>query len=159
MPLRRKKLAFSAVASIAAFSAVSIVWKRIPQLPLDRPYFCFNPLFSSRRCLPDATMAVIEQQMRPAIDVLTATATDLQKLLTAGTLRSLDLVDIYLDQIQRHNHQGLQLNAMISVAPREDLLRRAAELDIERQNGSLRGPLHGIPVTVKVSGSAAKRPQ
>lgn len=83
------------------------------------------------------------------IDVLTVTASELQKQLTAGTTSSLELIKIYLDQIDRHNHKGLNLNAIISTAPLDKLTTRAEELDRERKSGLSRGPLHGVPIIVK----------
>ncbi|KAI0388266.1 amidase signature domain-containing protein [Xylariaceae sp. FL0594] len=87
----------------------------------------------------------------PPMDVLTATASELQGLLETGHVRSVDLVGRYLSQIEEHNHKGLKLNAMISTTPRETLLRIAGELDREREEGRVRGRLHGIPITIKDS--------
>jgi Amidase len=84
------------------------------------------------------------------VDVLTATATHLRSLLEKGTVSSADLVAQYLQQIERHNHQGAKLNAMISTVPRELLLETAKELDRERAAGKVRGLFHGIPIVVKV---------
>ena len=83
-------------------------------------------------------------------DVLTTTATELHLLLESGTISSVDIVELYLSQIERHNHAGLGLNAIISVAPKRLLLQRAQELDQERATGRTRGPLHGLPIIVKV---------
>jgi hypothetical protein len=84
------------------------------------------------------------------VDVLTATCSELQKLLTEGEIKSTDLVDLYLAQIEKHNHQGLKLNAMISTTHRSKALAIAEALDRERAAGKVRGPLHGIPLSVKV---------
>ena len=86
----------------------------------------------------------------PKFDVLAATAADLQALLNRGVLSSAEIVDTYLAQIEAHNRQGLNLRAIAAVAPREIVLRRARELDQERQFGRVRAPLHGIPVILKV---------
>ncbi|KAK0644982.1 putative amidase [Lasiodiplodia hormozganensis] len=82
-------------------------------------------------------------------DTLTATATSLSNMLRAGSLTSVELVDVYLAQIERHNRKGRQLRAIISVAPRYHLFAIARRLDDERRAGRVRGPLHGIPVVVK----------
>ncbi|TGO31342.1 hypothetical protein BPAE_0001g02420 [Botrytis paeoniae] len=82
-------------------------------------------------------------------NVLTATASDLRQLLQGGKVSSVQLVDLYLSQIERHNHRGLKLNAMISTAPKKILLNIAKSLDDERAAGYIRGPLHGSPVTAK----------
>ncbi|KPM44909.1 hypothetical protein AK830_g1647 [Neonectria ditissima] len=51
------------------------------------------------------------------LDVLRASAADLCRLLEAGETTSVELVDIYIQQITKHNHQGLKLNAVISTLP------------------------------------------
>ena len=86
----------------------------------------------------------------PPFDVLTATAAELQERLKDGTLTSVEIITTYLAQIEKHNHAGAKLNAMISVAPRELVLTAAANLDRERSRGRIRGSLHGLPVIVKV---------
>ncbi|PNP44102.1 hypothetical protein TGAMA5MH_04387 [Trichoderma gamsii] len=81
------------------------------------------------------------------IDVLTATAEELQQLLSSSAdITSKHLVQVYLSQIKRHNDY---LKAIISIAPESLLLERADMLDEERKNGKLRSPLHGIPILVK----------
>lgn len=84
------------------------------------------------------------------LDLLTATVGDLRQFLTRGEVNSVDLVKKYLDQIDRHNHRGMMLNAVISTAPEEIVLRQALNLDRERAEGRVRGPMHGIPVIIKV---------
>jgi amidase len=86
----------------------------------------------------------------PPFDPLVATASDLQKLLDDGDITSEDLVNIYLAQIEKHNHHGMKLNAIISTAPRATVLTAARALDQERRVKGKRGPLHGIPVILKV---------
>lgn len=84
------------------------------------------------------------------LDLLTVTSTELRKLLINRSVTSVDLVNSYLDQIQHHNHKGLRLNAMISVADRDRVRWTAQNLDREREQGRIRSPLHGIPITFKV---------
>lgn len=86
----------------------------------------------------------------PPFDVLTATASELQDRLKAETLTSVEIVTTYLAQIEKHNHAGAKLNAIINIAPRELVLKAAESLDRERRAGKLRGPLHGLPIIVKV---------
>jgi amidase len=85
----------------------------------------------------------------PAFDVLSTTAAQLQSLLTSGKITSVQIVETYLSQIQKHNHSGARLHAIIATAERGVVLAKAAALDEERRNGKLRGPLHGIPIIVK----------
>ena len=83
----------------------------------------------------------------PHIDVLTADAKLLQNFLDKGSISSVNLVDLYLAQIQKHDGY---LHAMLSMPPQDALRTTAAKLDDERLKGQLRGPLHGVPVIVKV---------
>ena len=85
------------------------------------------------------------------IDVLTATAPQLQQGLRNGSLTSAMIVQAYLAQIKRHNHADANLNAMISVPESQILLSTARSLDAERSAGQVRGPLHGIPIIIKAA--------
>ncbi|KAI1317387.1 putative glutamyl-tRNA amidotransferase subunit A [Xylariaceae sp. FL0255] len=90
------------------------------------------------------------RNMAPAIkfNLLTADLKTIQTLLQQRQVTSRSLVTSYLGQIRKHD---ADLHAMIQVAPSELLLKRADELDREREDGSLRGPLHGVPIIVKDS--------
>lgn len=83
------------------------------------------------------------------INVLTATARELQERLRNGTSTSVEIVRAYLDQIDRHNLKGANINAFISLAPTAKLLEIASELDDRRARGDVLSPLHGIPILVK----------
>ena len=83
------------------------------------------------------------------VDLLTIDAKGLQCLLGRGEITNLDLVRRYLAQIQRHDGK---LRAMIKVTPSDILEETAKSLDRERAAGRLRGPLHGIPIIIKVGG-------
>jgi amidase len=83
----------------------------------------------------------------PKLDVLTATASDLQRAYAEGSLSVESAISQYLDQITACNRY---LKAVISVAPTETLLERASFKDKERAEGRARGPLHGVPIIVKV---------
>jgi amidase len=92
-----------------------------------------------------------QRKMEPAFNVLTATADELQHMLspTSSTAPKIDskyLVKQYLTQINRHDNY---LRAVISTAPKSLLWKRADWLDQELAVGMIRSPLHGIPVIVK----------
>ncbi|KAI5923337.1 amidase [Camillea tinctor] len=73
-----------------------------------------------------------------------ATIDDMQAAMANGTLTSVELVTCYMIRTYQTNeyiHSLLQLNP--------DALAIAAGLDAERRAGHVRGPLHGIPFTVK----------
>ncbi|KAI0098026.1 putative glutamyl-tRNA amidotransferase subunit A [Nemania sp. FL0031] len=82
------------------------------------------------------------------IDVLRADIKTLQILLHNQQTTSRHLVDSYIRQIQAHD---AYLHAMIQITPVDLLHHRADELDRERTAGHSRGPLHGIPIVIKVS--------
>lgn len=68
-----------------------------------------------------------------AIDILTATASHLRSLLEFRAVTSVDLVDICLAQIKRHNRQRAKLHAMISVADQTTLGQIAQKLTTKGQ--------------------------
>ena len=85
-----------------------------------------------------------------SLDLLTLDAAGLQSLLEKNEITSVKLVRLTLAQIGQHDKAGIRLNAMISVMPESMLLYTAAQLDRERKEGRVRGPLHGIPIIIKV---------
>lgn len=87
-----------------------------------------------------------------ALSLVSASAADLQDLLSTDRLTSVELVKVCLQQIENNDRQGPNLRAMISISPQERLLKRAELLDNERRAGHVRGPLHGIPIILKASG-------
>jgi amidase len=81
----------------------------------------------------------------PLFDALTATAHELQAQMAAGALKSTDLVREYVWRIEQHNGR---LRAVAAYAPHA--MARAREMDERRAAGEACGPLHGIPVLIKV---------
>ncbi len=75
------------------------------------------------------------------------TALELASLIRSDAASSVQIVRDHLDQIKRHNGQ---LQAMVSIFE-EQALTEAAACDHEAQQGHFRGPLHGVPVTIKES--------
>lgn len=57
------------------------------------------------------------------------------------------LTEYYLDRIEKIDKNGPALNAVLTVNP--DALEIARALDEEMQKGTVRGPMHGIPVIIK----------
>jgi amidase len=72
---------------------------------------------------------------------------ELNQRMDRGQLNSVTLVRHLLQRIERLDKQGPAINAIIELNP--DALEIAKSLDRERQNGHVRGPLHGIPVLLK----------
>ena len=80
----------------------------------------------------------------PPFSVVEASIPELQQALADGRVTSRQLVLQYLARMGLHQNR---LNAVASVNPRA--LEEADQLDRERAQGRLRGPLHGIPVALK----------
>ncbi|KZT54945.1 amidase [Calocera cornea HHB12733] len=81
---------------------------------------------------------------KPLPDLYYATIDDLQYGMGNGTFTAVHLVKAYLGRIAETNPL---LHAVIETNP--DAISIAAGLDAERANGTVRGPLHGIPIIVK----------
>jgi len=73
-----------------------------------------------------------------------ASIDDIQQQLSSGRLTSRQLVHCYLERISTVNPY---LHAVIETNP--DIYAIADQLDQERAEGQIRGPLHGIPILVK----------
>ncbi|KAK3314451.1 amidase signature domain-containing protein [Apodospora peruviana] len=73
-----------------------------------------------------------------------ATIDEMQKAMAKGTLTSVQLVQCY---ILRNYQTDNYINSLLQFNP--DALAIAAKMDAERKAGTVRGPLHGIPFTVK----------
>lgn len=85
-----------------------------------------------------------------SFDIYTTSVTQVQQMFASESLRSEDIVNAYMDQIDKHNFNGMNLRGLITVAPRSLALKQARNLDNERKSTGSRGPMHGIPVVVKV---------
>lgn len=72
-------------------------------------------------------------------------ATDLLVKLRSGEVSSVQLVDLYLERIERLNPR---VNAVVTLDA-EGARTAAREADAKRARGEEVGPLHGLPMTVK----------
>ncbi len=75
------------------------------------------------------------------------TIDELQEKMQAGVYTSAMLTDLYLQRIAAVDKDGPALNAVIEINPDARVI--AEQMDRERKEGKLRGPLHGIPILVK----------
>ena len=80
-------------------------------------------------------------------DVAERSIEELQAAQTQGIVSAYQLAQAYLARIAAFDQRGPALNAILRINPQA--LRQAAALDLERRGGSVRGPLHGIPILVK----------
>jgi hypothetical protein len=81
-------------------------------------------------------------------DLFEVTVDEIQHLYSSEAFTAEEYVQFCLDQIQVTNPY---LEAVIETNP--DALKIARQMDHERKNGRVRGPLHGIPVLVKDVGA------
>lgn len=78
------------------------------------------------------------------VDVTTMNIEELLEAMDKGYLNSETLVNIYLERIEEYDDMFNSINQL-----NENAIAQARELDKERENGKLRGRLHGIPILVK----------
>jgi amidase len=83
------------------------------------------------------------------------TITQLREMLESRRTTTRQLVDQYTARIQWLDETGPRLGHVLEVNP--DARDLAAELDSERRNRRLKGPLHGIPVLIKDNIATADR--
>ena len=76
-----------------------------------------------------------------------ATIEDLRAGMESGKYTARSIAEMYLKRIEAIDQNGPTLRSVIEVNP--EALDIADQLDQEREQGNLRGPLHGIPVMLK----------
>src|SRR4051812_33486414 len=96
-----------------------------------------------------ALVAAVRGQSRPhaaapPFRIVEATIPEMREALDKGRLTSRELVSQYLIRLALYEHR---LHAALAVNPHA--LEEADQLDRERADGKVRGPLHGIPVALK----------
>lgn len=95
---------------------------------------------------PVETQAPVEQ-VDPATLLDTASIRELRGYLDAGAFTVADLLQASLARIEEIDGGDISVNAIITLNPDAETI--AAELDAELLAGTVRGPLHGIPVLLK----------
>ena len=78
------------------------------------------------------------------VDIRKSTIDELATLLGGGGVSAVELLNSYIQAIQSEDED---YNAIAFLNP--DAEKIALELDNERRNGFVRGPLHGIPILLK----------
>ena len=95
-------------------------------------------------CDPSSNVDVVHSVN---FEVAEATITELHDNLLKGQVSSLDLVNAYLDRINKYDKNGPKLNSIILLNPNAQ--EQAITLDREREEKGMRGLLHGIPILLK----------
>ncbi|MCH1572124.1 MAG: amidase [Longimicrobiales bacterium] len=83
----------------------------------------------------------------PSFELDEVTVTELQAAMASGERTSRSITELYIGRIEALDAQGPELRSIIELNP--DALELADQLDAERAAGTVRGPLHGIPVAIK----------
>lgn len=87
-------------------------------------------------------------------DLLTGTASAMSEAMARGDISAVELMTAHFDRVDQINPQ---VNAVIW-QDRDAAMAQAKACDEDRAKGKLRGPLHGIPITVKESFDLAGSP-
>ncbi|MBS1667407.1 MAG: amidase [Bacteroidetes bacterium] len=120
---------------------------------MDRRNFLKNSsllgLSWSASALPSVGFAGTDKdnQYGESFELQEATIDMLQQKMQTGQYSAVKLTKLYLQRIAQVDKSGPKLNSVIELNP--DALSIAANLDLERKAGKLRGPLHGIPILIK----------
>ena len=79
-------------------------------------------------------------------EIVNLDAVALSRAIKAKQVSCVEVMNAYLDQIERLNPR---VNAIVSLRPREDLLKEAADRDAQIARGEYLGWMHGFPHAVK----------
>ncbi len=102
------------------------------------------PLISG--CNPNSSKTTMIKQIDD-FELDEITIEELHKKMNDGIYTSRAIVELYIKRIQQIDKEGPKINSVIELNP--EALAIADEMDNDRKNGKLRGPLHGIPVLIK----------
>src|SRR5215471_16453733 len=113
---------------------------------ISRRKFLGTTALSSAALLSGGFTSLLQRSASAAggFDFLEKSIPELQDAMASGRVSSAELVTDYVQRINSFN--GL-LHSVIETNP--DAISIAKELDRERRNGHVHGPLHGIPILVK----------
>jgi amidase len=128
-----------------------------PELPARRKFIQASLLGASAAVLtPRSALGASSSSVSPAFETKSSagsfgldeiTVAELQEGMTSGRFTAHSIAEKYLERIEAIDKHGPAINSVIEVNP--DALSIAKELDKERKQKHLRGPLHGIPVLIK----------
>ncbi len=86
-------------------------------------------------------------KLTAGLDLEEITVMMLQQKMQSGAETSVSITKAYLKRIEVVDRNGPALNSIIELNP--EAIEIAENLDRERKQGKIRGPLHGIPILVK----------
>lgn len=103
---------------------------------------------------PDARQGAAPTEVG-SFELEEVTIAELGRRMAEGERTSREITGLYLDRIEALDDQGPRLRSVIETNP--DALEIAEELDRERAAGTVRGPLHGVPILLKDNIATADR--
>lgn len=115
-----------------------------PRLILSSALLVIAVVLTASHTRTQAAQLAPNRPQAVTFNVVEASIADMQAALAAGRVTSRDLVAAYMARIAQYEPV---LNATINV--NLNAYSEADDLDRERQQGRVRGPLHGIPIAVK----------
>lgn len=93
------------------------------------------------------TCTILSAPATEAFELDELTIAELQAGMRTGKYTARSIVEKYLARIEEIDKKGPTIKSLLEVNP--DALAIADQLDRERREGRVRGPLHGIPVLLK----------
>jgi len=109
---------------------------------------CTIPFLGIRASVPsDTNEKTASSGNEQSFELEEWTVDELQKAMESGEYSSRQICALYLKRIKEKDQSENGLNSVIELNP--DALLIADQLDLERSEGNVRGPLHGIPVMIK----------
>ncbi|MCF6360529.1 MAG: amidase [Cyclobacteriaceae bacterium] len=115
---------------------------QIAALSSGIPLFGFNSFNKDH-----AHKSIHKVPQGPAFELDEKSVADLQSAMKSGQYTSRSICELYLKRIGEIDQTEGGINAVIEINP--DALSIADASDKEREAGTIRGPLHGIPIMVK----------
>ncbi len=122
---------------------------------LQNPFHKFLTGFIRQVCLclfiffaiGNGSLYADEQKKSPPDrhEIVFLSACQIAELIRTRVITSTEVVEAYLDQIRRFNPA---LNAIVTL-DEQGAMKRAMEADAALAKGTIWGPLHGVPVTIK----------
>ena len=94
-----------------------------------------------------STMNTAAATIKEDAELSEITIEALQTKYETGVLTAEQVVKKYLRRISEIDKAGPALNSVIEINP--DAITIAKQMDAEREQGKIRGPLHGVPVMIK----------
>lgn len=98
---------------------------------------------------PDASSGTVDAAAPPIteFELEEVSIAELQEGMVSGRWTAKQITALYLARIEAIDREGPSLRAVIETNP--DAIAIAEALDEERRLGTVRGPLHGIPILLK----------